>query len=78
MPRDGLLHRTKAAGLTFCDVELWKHGTALLQLRRSKIETSGEGTALYFDETVPKLWLAGFHSESMPVIPQPRPRDMIY
>ena len=45
--RDGLLRRSEAAALTWDDVELRENGSALLQVRRSKTDSEGEGITLY-------------------------------
>ena len=45
--RDGLLRRSEAAALAWGDVELQDSGSALLQVRRSKTDPTGEGVTLY-------------------------------
>ena len=47
MLRDGLLRRSEAAALTWGDLEFRDHGSALLQVRRSKTDPGAQGVVLY-------------------------------
>ncbi|MDE0658610.1 MAG: tyrosine-type recombinase/integrase [Gammaproteobacteria bacterium] len=45
--RDGLLRRSEAIALTWADVEFKDDGTALVTIRRSKTDQTGEGAVQY-------------------------------
>ena len=56
--RDGLLRRSETTALTWGDVELQDSGSALLQVRRSKTDPTGEGVTLYIGREAAQAILA--------------------
>ena len=56
--RDGLLRRSEAAALAWGDVELRDDGSALLQVRRSKTDPTGEGVTLYIGREAAQALIA--------------------